>query len=557
MIEENKLIYSNKLSELHKNELENLVLDYISSDEKLMSLSYFRFFYFFYLQLMYVDYGLESIDDKNTVKDIFKTFLLQNMKNVSNKYNRDTVKDHVRKIFSGFNYLYKIFFKKHNIYYQVYFNNLIKYFLPLPYDVMLYSPFITFRSNVKSFYKKNNIDYLDKITNIDTVKRRRIVQPKNVDILKDEIDIHIPLDYFNPSKFSKCLFLIGCKNDNKIILYIANKCDKINDKIEINYIYQRVYKEYNFKLFFNGMSFEYISNKWDQVNAEIKMNIKNVFYISVMRKINKIDLYNFFYPINFKKEHYKYLFHNTKFESISDEAKNYFKERPTFLSTTPILEITEYFTDRNCIIFKLKNDINNLLDLTIDLYSRNKFNTKINEIYKKHKASKIWEYYDNTQIMQYYKNKNNMSRNVNKNNRCITIKNINTKQFIQERPYCDINNKIFYTGRRKLQEILFKTRKYSSADIWIYKLRWKIYKEYGHIVKDDEYYDDTYYSMKYKDWNIDIGNFDVMLLLDLDVTGFFSTDYDAAIHSGGEVLLFYPGKYIEVDEFKKGNCCKC
>lgn len=551
-----------KLCEMHSNELKNLVLDYINDDEKIISLSYFRFFYFFYIQIAYVDYGVK-ITDKEIIKNIFKLYLLANYRTVTND-DKKKAKIHIRKLYSGFNYLYKKFFKQHNVYYSIYFNNLIKYFLPLPYDMLSYYQYITFRSNVDTptkwdsskgdtFYKKNNTDYLDKIQNIDTVNRKHYVQIKNVDAVKDEIDIHVPIKYFSIDRFKDSIFLIASKETDCYKLYIAKNLKSISsNEFSFTPLYYRCFKGYNFKKYVEGLSFEFISPKWINVGDSAKINRSNIIYISVMRKIQKEDLFNFFKPISFPKNEYKYLFHNTKWKNLDEKCKKWLLERPSFMLLSPEY-YNKYFVDRNCVVYKIDKNIDNLIDLTMNTTSRNKFTTKINEKYVKDKKDKRWKFHDNKEILKYYENKD-IDEVFNVNNKCVYPSNIDIKKLIADRPYCDINDKFHYVGRRKLQEIVFKTRKYSIADIYIYTLRPQVYEKFGYIIKEGIHYDDKYYNNEYKQYNIEATDYDILVLKDVGVDGFFFTDYDQAIKAGGEILLVEPKKFLSIDRLKMNQC---
>ena len=182
----------------HSNFINDIVNTFFDKNNfNQQSFTYFRIFFFYYLITTFV-YRPEI-----NISEIKKIFFIWIEKTLVNKN-----KNYILKNFNfHFNYLFKVFFIDKNIYFHVYFNNLIKYFLPLPFELNIYSPIVVFRKNVNNFYKKNNIDYLD-ITNIFDEKK---IFFKN---MPNEIDIHIPIKYFNENNFmfDNIIYLVGTKN---------------------------------------------------------------------------------------------------------------------------------------------------------------------------------------------------------------------------------------------------------------------------------------------------------------------------------------------------------
>lgn len=501
------------------NEHSNFINDIVNTffNNKLIEqiFIYFRIFFFYYLITTYVYKPELNIYE---IKEVFFIWIEKTLENKNKKY-----------IIKNFNfhyyYLFKVFFVDKNIYFHVYFNNLLKYFLPLPFELNIYSPLIVYRNNVDTFYKKNNIDYLDTINDFDKKK----IHNKNI---YNEVDIHIPIKLFNENLFisNDIIYLIGTKEElyitdvNKNIIY--SRINDFNEKID-EYL-----KDFN-----EGVVFEELFPIWQKGNG--KINFNKAFYICVMKKITTNNLFKVFQPYNLNINNYNYLFHNSiikkedKDNEENKENNNNIITSGTFFYIIPSSK-SRYFEKeekRKCIIFKIKKDINNLLDLTSSIVTNNNF-TK--NIITKDKNNKVWISYDPLKVLDYY-NKGNISTKYDDNFRCLTTytKNLNN------RLYCDAYN---YSGRSKLQEILFKTRKYKYKSIYISKLK-----------KDISYYD--IYKL-YHPLNIPVNitwDFDKFILKELNINGFFYVDFGDAV-DGGEILLINPNKYLEIYEKIEKNC---
>ena len=306
------------------------------------------------------------------------------------------------------------------------------------------------------------------------------------------------------------------------IIYLIAKKDKLYIlDTDNNILYSRK-NDFNYmeclKDFNNYKSFEEIFPLWKKENGV--MDFTNSFYISILRKITSRDLFNVFNRYNITTDKYTYMFHNALL--TDDEINNdIILKRETFFYLIPLTK-SKFFSaegNRKCIVLKIKHNINNLLDLTQSIITTNNFTQKG---IKKDKITKKWISYNPLDVDKYYKN-GEITEKIDDNFKCITIKNNNLK----DREYCDIYE---YAGRRKLQEILFKTRKYR------YK---KLYFEYKNNDKDEKY--KIYHPLNVPS-NITI-DFDKFLLKELGITGFFSVDFGDAI-TGGEVLLIEPKKYL-------------
>ena len=494
----------------HSNFANDIANTYFVQNYDEQIFTYFRIYFFYYLITSYVYRPELNISE---IKRVFFLWIKQTLNNKNKKIIIKNLEYHN-------NYLFKVFFIDKNIYFHVYFNNLIKYFLPLPYEINVYSPIITYRSNVTKFYKKNNIDYLEKPNVFDLNKK----YPFSYNV--NEIDIHIPMTYFNNYiyKGMDVIYLIA-KNDKLYITDVNNNIlyTRINDFDSNSNKY--------LEEFFKNKSFEESFPMWKKENG--KIDFENSIYISIMKRMTIKDFFNVFDKYNITTDKYKYLFHNALL--TEEEIKNnIILNRETFFYLIPLTKSKYFSTDENrrCIVFKINSDINNLLDLTSSIISNNNFKKYL---IKKDKENKVWISYDPLKTEEYYKT-GNIPTKFDDNFKCLTIK----KADLKNRKYCDVYE---YAGRRKLQEILFKTRKYRFK---------KLYFEFKNNENLEKYSDYKIFHPPNIPINI-TWDFDKFLLKELDINGFFFVDYGDAV-SGGEVLLINPKKYINLINVSDKTC---
>jgi len=531
----------------------SLVIKYLPDNTNNYSYIYFRFFYFFYILIKYVYNKYEP----QNIKEIFLHFIRYSRKF---KYHTDVLlyDKIMNKFIENYDYLYEMFFEKNNIYFGVYFNNLIKNFLPLPHEYLLYAQYITYRNNVKTFYKKNNDDPIEMSVDNKLKEISRFVGIKNINAIDNEIDIHVPLEYFNNKSHKNSVYLIAYKQNKQYVLLIASNVE-LNDKFHISNInYKRNFISFDENKFEQGYPLQLLFEKWKKpMNNNVIINKSDVVYISVMRKITENDLFNVFSPINILTKNYSYLFHNTGYQ-VNKENINHILTNPSFFYFVPRGSESykeTYFKDRKCEIFKIKKDINHLLDLTQSVLTNNPF-TNNNKLKQKHSEQKKWKAYDMTKIMNYYENKE-IPDVVNDNYKCITIdKNKNINDFIKERPYCDIGTKKMYVGRRKLYEIMLKTRKYDQATTWPMKYLWDRYMENNISIDKSDLDDPLYNSPDKLKANVAGYLYDTIFLKTLGYDGFFFTDFDAAFAHGGELMLTNANDYLEIYKYSLDTCDK-
>lgn len=505
---------------------DDIFTTYFTDNIRTQMMCYFRVFYLYYVITEYI--ATPKLLDKE-IKEVFLEYINKSLNKVS-PVNKEII---IKNLNKHYDELFKIFFIDRNLYFHVYFNNLIKYFLPLPYELNTFSPHLTYRNEVQTLYKKNNLDYLSKIMELDKTNPASWVREKNINVPKNEIDLHIPIKNFNEKLFEKLdvIYLIA----DKYNLYI---CDR---KFKVMYSRKNDFKENQFKYVNNykkGFALEFLFKTWRKStdNKIIQIN-DNISYLSVLKKMTKEDLFNIFKPINFNITQYKYLYHNTNANYNKEEFLDYIS-RPKFFYLVPSSH-SKYFEkdDKHpkCLMVKINKDIKDVLDLTSTIITNNGF-TKylIDEDYQ----NKKWVSYDTSKNDEYYSN-GEIPDKFYENFKCLTKKNLNLK----DRPYCDVAETMYYSGRRKLQEVLFKTRKYDISKIWYYEYMKDKYKD---IEINDDY-------LMYHPPNISIEktrDYEKYILNDLNINGFFFTDFFDAM-DGGELMLTKPLDFVDL--YKLGD----
>jgi hypothetical protein len=468
--------------------------------------------------------------DQEQIEQIFLIYL-----RYSRKTHGDKHAEYSNIIISKFDYLYKVFFKDHNIYFSVYFNNLIKYFLPLPFELNAYSPVITYRKNVKDIFKQNNIDYYDREREVDKIKTNRKVDrmKRNKDMIKNEVDIGLNTYFINSEIYNQdSIFCIGIFNK----MYIAKKFERRGSIIFFDKIYERKLVSIDIKRHMNSEPFEKINELWLNTSGKMEMTLDDIVYMSVLNKIEARDLFNVFDPISFDNDFIKHLFHYTGLPINKDKFKKML-ECPTFFGTTPLLRDIHsvYYKDKKCLFYDVLSPLNDLLDLTSNIIVRNPF---VGDDTKTGKFLKLDD------IKNYYKNKK-IPVVTDKRFRCLDL---NPK--FKKKEHCDTDRSSYYVGRRKLQEILYKTRKYMHQDIWL--AQYDISKRIDSKLLENN----IYHPKDIMKCNIYSYNYDAIILRDLNINGFWFTDYIDRISTGGEILIVSPLKYIDLVGYSYQKCFK-
>ncbi len=495
------------------------ISDLLTMNTSEYSMLYFRIFYFFYVICRYTQ-ELELNSDEDKLKEIFFEYYDHCAKKTEKKYIK--INEYIRKIINEkFNYLYDVFFVQENVYFNIYFNNLIKYFLPLPYKLLEYGIIITYRNTVKQICRDDNIDYLEVINRTDFIKQRTFVKSKNIDVIKNELSYHIPIKYFSENIFNnEHLYLVACRSGyKKHLLVIAKNLTHESDSWNCNSMYARDHDGIDEKLMRDGMSFEILFKKWRKDTRRI--TLRNVIYISVLKKLTSKDLFNVFPKINLP---YTKLYHNTGLtmtQGIANEKLAY----PTFFYPD-MGGYSEYFKNRKCIIYNVVTPLDEMIDTSRSIITTN-------------------DLVDNDKTML-------IPCSINKKKDKIDNE-FSLDQYIKQRPECDIQDQCHYTGRRKLQEILFKTRKYDASKIWIYEFKKEQAMEILSM-NENELYNNIYHNPLKNQIGIKISDYDSLILSDIGVNGFFSTDYHRVWDKGGEIMLTNPKKYLTIDKFLDKMC---
>jgi hypothetical protein len=530
---------SNHLYDIFGNLIDQCIINFVKSPNisdlvKMSTSEYsmlcFRTYYYFYVICKYTHELTSNNDNQHQQWNIddLRVLFFQYYDHCADKIdevNREMLRHLRDTLDQRFNYLYETFFIHENMYFNTYFNNLIKYFLPLPYKLLNHGIIITYRKDVKQICRNDDIDYLETINKTDFIKQRTFVKAKNIDAIKKELSFHLPIKYFSSNLFTNNLFLIACKSGSygtrrKYLLVIGKKLvhHPETDTWKCDLMYTRDYDGINEKLMREGMSFEVLFNKWKRDTRV--MTLRDIIYINVLKKLNDVDLFNVFPKIDLP---YTKLYHNTGLTMTQEIAKEKL-QYPTFFYPD-ISGYSEYFKDRKCIIYNVIKPLNQIIDTTRSIIT---FNPMVND-------SKTLD----------------VACSINKKDQMDKL--LSLSQYLEQRPDCDINDQCHYTGRRKLQEILFKTRKYDASKIWIYEFSHQRLSELLSININD-LYNNLYHHPLKNQIGTKISDYDSLILGDIGISGFFSTDYHRVWDKGGEVMLTDPSVHLEIDRFMDKMC---
>jgi hypothetical protein len=488
------------------------------------SMIFFRTFYYFYAIARYTQSF--NLTDTKLIRELFFGYFDMSFADMSDSTLKSEL-ENIRSTFDEtFDYLYDVFFVQHNIYFSSYFNNMIKYFLPLPYELLIYAPVIVYRQGVDRICKSNNIDYLDRIRRRDFIRPKSFVQKKNVDAIVNDLDFHIPIKYFDKKIFGNepMFYLVAYQNGKNVDMAVCGDMDSDGSEYVCRAKYTRKFESLDELMFERGYSFELLFDEWKPTDRKITIHHKNIIYISVMRRIESKDLFNVFPKINVTQD---ILLHNTGLDAPEELIRKR-SANPSFfylgaMSSSP------YLTGRRCVIYKVtaKNrTINDVIDLTRSIVTYNKIFSK------------------------------------KERDRCVTVdgtlitadaKKCALEIYLKSNPDCDIGNKIYYVGRRKLHEILYKTRKYDASKIWVYDYRQDdIPKE---LQGKTKVYENIYHYPQKKELKFVVSDYDAHILKNITGTvGFFSTDYHEEWNTGGEIMLCRPFDHIEMVKVLNETC---
>jgi len=355
------------------------------------------------------------------------------------------------------------------------------------------------------------------------------------------MDLHIPINKFNPKLFHKDdMILIG----NNKMLYIGKNVQASNSDNNIIFesLYERPIPNYNLNLFINSIPLEQLAKEWKKVKNTINMNNDQIVYLQMLRSLNPNDLWSVFDKIEINKDHYRYLYQNTPIPH--PQAIKVFESLPTFWFFSPWSSFNKYANDnRECYRYEITKNITDLIDLTVSIISSNPFYNSNKNV--------TGTFYDLTNPTKY--DKNNLPPLIeHANYRCLSLNNDLNE--IKSKGFCDINKPMFYSGRRRLQEIFMKSRKYSTTSIYTSHKFIKKYKNNGYDLGNDyKFYNNLYYPDKGENRSIHVYDFDKYCLNTIGSNGFFFTNYDANL-DGGEIMLTNTKNFIKYDDFNKKLC---
>jgi hypothetical protein len=499
----------------------DIIETYFNNDLREQILTYYRIFFIYYVWNVFVN-KIEKPKEEHRmilISSLDKS-LGEIKKNNKIIIDISIIKNNINKYFDE---LYKTFFEDKNIYFHTYFNNVIKYFLPLPFEYIDYCSFLVYRKHVDNIYKKNNNDYLQKFKSNDDNENSNNYK-YNVDINRNEIDIHIPIDKFDMLIFNDDNYLFLCHDDQ--YTYICNKNE---------ILMRRELKKFRNDHYKNSISLNMLLGEWETYNKHnVKEILDNTSYLCVLKKIGKEDIVNVFRKINFKKGEYVKLYHNTSLNKEIDEY-NKMLDKASFFYLTPLGEAKMYMINRRCIEYTIVNDINELIDLTQPITSANGF---MEYLLKDKKFIGI----DTSNINIFFDTSiKKIPKREHENNKCLVNddNDIDPEKYRSERIYCDNGLSKFYSGRRKLQELVFKTRKYSHADLYHQEWHRNTYTKFGYKLIKNE---------------IPSYDFDTQFISKIGINGFFFTDYFDAIRTGGEIFLSNPKKYVNFERIGNYQC---
>lgn len=536
-----------------------LVIEYLPSRslqidevEKIMKHDFSYLFYrpaFFFITLLHYVYTQEfnkikeeSNNLEEDLKDIYLNFLRYGRK-LSYDTHKDFTDAYINHVKKNFSYLYEKVIGKPNVYLSVYFNNMNKYFFPLPYEVTKYSILTTFRkqNNTKDkerIFNKRLLDYVDQPTKVDHVYRKNPGKPKYLDKIKNEMCMTIPLKYLRNNQLDNDDILIM---GTKIGFYVTKNNKITEDTIKGTILFKREHFEFDFDKYMSGLPLELLTPMWKEGNDELNISRERVTFVQIGRKIKPEDLFNVFDKTEFSTDDYKYLFQNTPIPT--EQALKVFDDLPTFWFFSPWTSFDKYVADeRKCFRYKIKQKIDNIVDLTVSIITSNPFHNP------------------NTQNMKKFYNLVNVSNHDINNmpelkesikNRCLSIEN--NLDDVKNNKFCDVNKPVFYSGRRRIQELFLKNRTYGVTALYIsHKYSHKYANKYK-LDEDYKYYNNLYYPDKKSNRSIHLYDFDKYCLKDIGSNGFFFTNYDANM-DGGEIMLAETNKYLEFDKNFAKTC---
>lgn len=381
-------------------------------------------------------------------------------------------------------YLTKI---SENPYFLTFFNNLTWQVLPLPWEEIGNIILASYGKKIKGKLGFT----LDKYNVGDQIGRTyfKNFQTKNETELLTNLDVQ----KFNPINYpSNCDYIIITTDK----LYL---CNNVNIKLE--YPFNKKFLDINCKYekdFPKEIKIPCEENTvWKKCSKNLKLDLDDISYISVMKKLNGNDLKNIYLIDNLPKN--IKLYHNTQ---ISGNKKTYenLLDQTTFFAFSNKYD-SKYFVDgTKCITYGLVNDVKGLLLLGLNISKIHKFNV-------------------DTQLK--------IEKSV--------IFNKNDKLF----KYADLGSNKQYEGRRKLQELIFGSRQFVPSEIY-----------------NNECWGQKINKINHPEIKRCAMSYDAVFLSQIDIEGFIADDFKFAFDTGGELLLTHPKKYVKIININDYKCSK-
>lgn len=534
-----------------------LVIEYLPSRslqideaEKVMKHDFSYLFFrpaFFFTTLLHYVYTKEfnkikeeSGNLEEDIKDIYLNFLRYGRK-LSYYQHKDFTDAYMNLVKKNFSYLYEKVISKPNVYFSVYFNNMNKYFFPLPYEVTKYAILTTFRkqdSSKERVFTKRLLDYVDQPKKVDHVYRRNPGKPKYLDKIKNEMNMTIPLKYLRNNQLDKDdILIMGTKRG----FYVTKNNKITEDSIKGTILFEREYFEFNFDKYMTGLPLELLTPMWKEGKDELNISRERVTFVQIGKKIKPEDLFDVFEKTEFTTDDYKYLFQNTPIPT--EQALKVFDDLPTFWFFSPWTSFDRYAQDeRKCFRFRIKQKIDNIIDLTVSIITSNPFHNSDSKKKKK---------FYNLENVSKHDTENMPELKESIKNRCLSVEN--NLDDVRNNRFCDVNKPVFYSGRRRIQELFLKSRTYGVTALYVsHKYSHKYANNYK-LEEDYKYYNNLYYPDKKSNRSIHLYDFDKYTLKDIGSNGFFFTNYDANM-DGGEIMLTETKKYLEFDKNYAKTC---
>lgn len=455
---------------------------------------------------------------------------INNDLNLNDLISKINIKSELKhKIINNLSFLNDTFIKTDNLYISTYFNNAIKYLLPLPYELLFYFPILTFRKG-GNIYK--HIDEFDSIANpifFDKLKKKMLTKKKNLDAIYNEIELNLDINLLHIiSKSIEGVVIIIILDEKKnMFIYAGNFIDQNN----FSCIFERIIylNKINITMYTKfGIGLEAVFPAWQEVNKKIKINLNNIYYAQIYKKMKKEDFFNSFPEIKINKDNFNYLFRNCDKQKKLDmniQLYTYFYPNSNVLF--------RYLDQTFCQIYKIDRTIDNVLDINRSIMSVNPFiEQKTNNVFFNNSKIKLESIVG--------KNKLKLTKETIRDDvfKCVSIdKDIDS--FIKENKHCDINYKSQYSAKRRFYEIIYKTRRYDPSSIYVNL----IFKDkIPPSINLQNYIYDIYRPLEMYD--IDVNHIDGFILRAFNINGFISTDFELIFNTGNELFITYPNRFI-------------